>query len=60
MNLDATYRVSQNNETGFLLNISATNPENWDPYTNFEYKPIYVQFLGADIFDANLMKVNAT
>ena len=53
------YRVSQKNETGFLPNILATkcrifksffSPENWDPYANFEYKTISVQFKGAEIF----------
>ena len=47
------------NETGFLLNISATNdrilklfssPKNWDPYAHFEYRTIFVRFLGAEIF----------
>ena len=47
------------NETGFLLNISATNdrifksffsPENWDPYAHFEYRTISVRFLRAEIF----------
>ena len=42
-----------------LLNISATkylifklcfSPENWDPYANFEYKTISVQYSGAEIF----------
>ena len=27
------------------------SPENWDPYANLEYKPISVQFLGAEIFE---------
>ena len=42
-----------------LLNISITNeriyksffsPENWDPYANFEYRTISLQFWGAEIF----------
>ena len=45
------------NETGFLIDISATNdrifksffsPEN--PYANFEHKTISVQFKGTEIF----------
>ena len=47
------------NETGFLIDISATNdrifksfssPENWDPYTHFEYRTIFVRLKGAEKF----------
>ena len=46
------------NETGVFLNILNQvsdfnlffSPENWDPYANFEYKTISVQFSGAEIF----------
>ena len=53
-------RVSQKNETLFLLKISATKyqifklffffPEKWDPYANLEYTTISVQYLGTEIF----------
>ena len=56
--MDLSFQQKKN-ETPFLLNILATkyqifklffSPGKSDPYANIEYKIIFVQFLGAEIF----------